>query len=311
MQTQKAIRAIGREEFAVTQKVLWEEMFPDEFLEVRNRCPVCYSAYGLSEPHGPYNALGLDFIKARGIVEMAAKAHGGIVAPPVAWHISEWPGFHTGTEGWFSKVGVDEPLASSIPPDLFYRLVLYQIRAFDARGFHAVILVTGHYGGPERTIRLLCEYYLRRTGSPIRLHAVADWELIRFENYRGDHAGVTETSQLMTIRPDLVDLDRRSVQSELGTRYAGTEFPTKDGSMPNWQLGENIIQSQIERLGEIKDELLSAYRPQKGWQAPSMTDAESIWHRFDFLTRRYWTGTFAEYVKGTAPRFPGWEALGE
>ncbi len=295
----------------MTRKVLWEEMFPDEFLETRNRCPVCYSAYSLSEPHGPYNALGLDFIKARGVVEMAAKAHGGIVAPPMAWHISERPEFHTGPEGWFSRVGIDEPLASSIPSDLFYRLVLYQIRAFDARGFHAAILVTGHYGGLERTIRLLCEYYLRRTGSPIRLHAVADWELIQFENYSGDHAGITETSQLMAIRPDLVDLGRQSVQPELGTRYAGTRFPTKDGKMPNRQLGENIVQSQIERLGEIKDELLSAYCPQAGWQVPSMTDTEVIWHRFDLLTRRYWTGTFAEYAQGTAPQFPGWEALGE
>ena len=295
----------------MTPKVLWEEMFPDEFLEVKNRCPICYSAYGLAEPHGSYNALGLDFIKARGIVEMAAKTHGGIVAPPTAWHISERPEFHMGTKGWFSRVGIDEPLTSSIPPNLFYRLVLYQIRAFDARGFHAAILVTGHYGGLEKTLRLLCEYYLRKTESPIRLYAVADWELIRFEDYSGDHAGITETSQLMALRPDLVDIARPSVPPELGTRYAGVNFPAKGGKMPSQQLGESIIRSQIERLGEIKDELLKAYCPQEGWQTPSMTETDAIWHQFELLTRRYWTETFEEYAQGSTPKFPGWDALGE
>ena len=54
-------------------KVRWEEMFPDEFLELLDRRPVCYVAYGLAEPHGAYNALGLDFLKAQALVERAAR----------------------------------------------------------------------------------------------------------------------------------------------------------------------------------------------------------------------------------------------
>jgi creatinine amidohydrolase len=292
-------------------KVRWEEMFPAEFIEARDRCPVCYAAYGLAEPHGPYNALGLDYLKARGIVERAAAQHGGIVAPPCVWHITELPYFHAGPNGWLAAVGVREPLASAIPADLFYRMLLYQVRAMDARGFHAAILVTGHYGGLERHIRLLCEYYVRRTGSPLRLHACADWELIRYEGYSGDHAGVCETSQLMAIRPDLVDLSRKSVPASLGTRYAGTSFPNKAGVMPNPEMGERIVASQVRRLGELKDELLAAYQPADGWEAPSLTDTEAVWHRFESLTRKYWTPTFAEHKAHTEPEFPGWEALGE
>ena len=73
--------------------VRWEEMFPDQLLSAIKETPVCFAAYGLAEPHGPYNALGLDWLKAKALVEMAAKEHGGVVAPPCAWHVHWSPMF--------------------------------------------------------------------------------------------------------------------------------------------------------------------------------------------------------------------------
>jgi len=63
-------------------KVKWEEMHPDELLAAIATHPVCYMAYGLAEPHGAYNALGLDWLKAYALCERAARTHGGVVAPP-------------------------------------------------------------------------------------------------------------------------------------------------------------------------------------------------------------------------------------
>lgn len=293
-------------------KVRWEEMLPGEFIETRDRCPVCYLAYGLAEPHGTYNALGLDFLKARELVERGARLHGGIVAPPFAWHIQELPQFHIGPDGWLHQAGIKQPLSSSIPSDLFYRMLLYQIRAADARGFHAAILVTGHYGGLEKTMRLLCEFYTRRTGSPLRLHACADWELIDYGGMRGDHAGATETSQLMFLRPDLVDLSKQQAPEELGSSYGGTSFPDKNGRSPSVELGEKIVTSQLRTLGEIKDRLLGERQPKADWVAPSLTDLEAVWHRFERIAGRYWwAGTYTEYKCGARLEFPGWEALGE
>lgn len=290
-------------------KVKWEEMFPDELLAAIRKAPVCYLAYGLAEPHGPYNALGLDWLKAHALMVRSAEAHGGVVAPPFAWHMQELPEFHG---EWLPRAGVKEPLSSSIPADLFFRTALYQIRAIDARGFHAGILVTGHYGGLERTLRLLCDYYLRRTGSPLRLCAIADSECMTFEDYRGDHAGVCETSQLMALRPELVDLARTKAPAELGERFAGTTFPDANGRSPSAELGEKILRSQVQRLGEIAAELLDAYRPKAGWKAPSLNETDDIWHRFHRLTTRYWAiTTYKEYMEKTGPEFPGWEALGE
>ena len=63
------------------REVRWERMFPDELEAAFASCPVLYLPYGLCEPHGPVNAVGLDALKAHAICVRAAREHGGIVAP--------------------------------------------------------------------------------------------------------------------------------------------------------------------------------------------------------------------------------------
>ena len=261
-------------------------------------------------PTMPWGSIGS---KAYHLVQRAAYEHGGVVAPPLAWHIQEIPEFHDDGKGhgWLPDAGVKQPLCSSLPADLFYRIVFHQIRDIDARGFRAAVLVTGHYGGLEKTLRLICDYYTRCTGSPLRLQAIADWESIQYEGFKGDHAGVCETSQLMALCPSLVDLNRRSVPHDLGTRYAaGIDF-TEGEITPSQELGERIVESQIRELGRIAQELLDSFSIEPGWETPSQRDVEGIWHRFEGATRPYWTLTYSEYKKSVAREFPGWEALGE
>ena len=75
------------------REVRWERMFPDELEQAFAACPVVYFAYGLCEPHGPQNAVGLDALKAHAIACATARAHGGLVAPPDYWHIHELSGY--------------------------------------------------------------------------------------------------------------------------------------------------------------------------------------------------------------------------
>ena len=72
-------------------KVRWEEMLPHEFVEARDACSLCYMPFGLAEPHGWFNALGLDWLKATALVEAAASEHGGIVAPFLGGALGEMP----------------------------------------------------------------------------------------------------------------------------------------------------------------------------------------------------------------------------
>ena len=71
----------------MADKVVWQEMFKDEFEAARAKRTVCYLSFGLSEPHGVQNAMGLDGLKAYALVQRAAETHGGVVAPHVWWHV--------------------------------------------------------------------------------------------------------------------------------------------------------------------------------------------------------------------------------
>lgn len=288
-------------------KVKWEEMFPDELKTVIEKCPVCYLAFGLAEPHGPYNAIGLDWLKAYELVQRASREHGGVVAPPFAWHVAE-----RAENPWLANQGIDQSYAGPVSAEAFMKVLLCQLRAVDARGFHAAIAITGHYGGHEADCRLLCEFYTRRTGSPLQIRFFADHEVITLDGVGGDHAGVVETSQLMALRPDLVDLNRTVETSSLG-RMAGSTFPYDDGRAPSAELGQQIVASQVTRLGEIQRELLDAYQSRSNWQAPAMNDIEDIWERFHRTTRKYWwwSRTTQQHRDGQIIEFPGWEALGE
>ena len=53
-------------------------MFRHELEAAIEACPLVYFTYGLCEPHGPHNAVGLDALKAHAIASRAA----GLLARP-------------------------------------------------------------------------------------------------------------------------------------------------------------------------------------------------------------------------------------
>ena len=128
----------------MNKEVRWERMFPDQLEAAFAERPLVYFTYGLCEPHGPHNALGLDEVKAHGIACRAALAHGGIVAPADYWHIHEIGGYAI----WADEAVGRPPRTwlTAMPPWMHFKNICYHIRAADALGFHAAILLTGHYG---------------------------------------------------------------------------------------------------------------------------------------------------------------------
>jgi len=173
----------------VDTKVRWEEMFPDEMEAAIVNRPVCYLAYGLSERHGLHNAMGLDGLKAYALVQQAAKAHGGVVAPMNWWHIQEIP---VGANFLNAAVGarwreIGATFITSVPVRLFLESIVYHLRCVEMAGFRAAVMVTGHYGGPELDMKLVAQTY--SANRPLRAAALADNELINYRDYTGDRAG--------------------------------------------------------------------------------------------------------------------------
>ncbi len=237
----------------MSRKVRWEEMFSDQLDAALASRPVVYLTFGLCEPHGLHNAVGLDELKAHELACRAAETHGGIVAPPFFWHVHEI-GYHA---QWAERfIGDRNPWLTAVPPWILYKMFFYQLRALAARGFQAAMVITGHYGGNERDFRCVAEIFMRH--SPLRVWAGADCEAIDYEEFHGDHAGRCETSQLWALRPELVDMSRLAAGTPEEISRVMATGP--DAGQAARRTGERIVASQVAWLGRKADELLAAYR---------------------------------------------------
>jgi creatinine amidohydrolase len=238
------------------REVRWERMFPDELERAFAAAPVLYFSYGLCEPHGPHNALGLDSLKAHALACRAAEAHGGIVAPPDYWHIHDLGGYSMWATRWVGEVA--RKWLTAVPPWIHFKNICYHLRAADALGFHAAILLTGHYGPNWEDLKQLVELLQPFVGT--RLYALPDWEanLPGFDNdgqSTGDHAGKVETSLLWALEPSCVDASRQPPPGTPGPHFA----MGPDAYQANRQTGERMVADEVRWLGAKASELLAAY----------------------------------------------------
>jgi creatinine amidohydrolase len=290
--------AIPDKEKPMVDKVVWQEMFKDEFEAARAKRPVCYLSFGLSEPHGVQNAMGLDGLKAYALVQRCAETHGGVVAPPVWWHIHETPlGLN-----WLARQNAPDPYLTSVPPEIFLHQLIYQLRSVEAAGFRAAICVTGHYGGVEVDMKQVASLYSSRR--PLRVAALADWEAIRYKDYHGDHAGRCETSQLWALRPELVDISRIPNTPSKEVVFASTY----DARLSSRLEGEAIVASQVAFFDRLAGYLLISAESQPPSERISMEQAEQIWQEM-LADRPAWISShpaegFHEYLIERARLFP-------
>jgi creatinine amidohydrolase len=258
------------------REVRWERMFPDELEAAFAACPVVYFPYGLCEPHGPQNALGLDALKAHAICCATARAHGGIVAPPDYWHIHE-VGLYA---GWAAQwVGEVRPWLTAVPPWVHFKNVCYHLRAADALGFHAAILLTGHYGPNWQDLKTLLE--ILQPHFAVRMYGLPDFEANQpgFDGdgrATGDHAGKVETSLLWAVEADCVDLSRFPAEDEPGPHFA----MGPNARQADRRTGERMVADEVRWLGQKAAQLLADYAAHPPSQRRPLTfvEVERIWN---------------------------------
>jgi creatinine amidohydrolase len=255
------------------REVRWERMLPHELEAAFAACPAVYFGYGLCEPHGPHCALGLDGLKAHGLLVRAARRHGGIVAPPDYWHVHELGGYAIWAE---REIGEARPWLTAIPPWVHFKNVCYHVRAAEVLGFHAAILLTGHYGPNYLDLRTLVEWLQPLTRA--RLYGLPDFEAnpgFPGDGADGDHAGKVETSQLWALEPGCVDPSRLEPAPPPGERFArGADAAEADPAA-----GRKMIAGQVAWLGAKVRELLAAYDPQRPSRLRTFDDVEDFWER--------------------------------
>jgi len=215
-------------------KVQWELMLPHEMQAALARCPTALVPLGTLEWHGVQSALGLDALKAHALCVQAARQGGGVVLPPLYGGVG----------------GVDEPYTVVMEPEeeINSRLLapwLEQLLAELKRvGFRAVIVLTGHYGAAQQiAVRETAVRQMQRLAIPIL--GTPEYFLALDGGYLGDHGGPFETSLLMALQPDLVDVSRL----EGDPPYQGISGdPKRHASV---ELGERLVRVMVDRLARL------------------------------------------------------------
>lgn len=233
-----------------------------------------YFTYGLCEPHGPQNTVGLDALKAHAIACRTAQTYGGIVAPPDYWHIHQ----HGMYANWAQKyVGEVRSWLTAMPAWQHFKNVCYHVRAADALGFHAAIFLTGHYGPNWQDLKTLLN--LIQPNFAMRLYGLPDFEAnhIGFNKQGdgGDHAGRVETSLLWALEPDCVDVSRMPEPETPGPHFAmGSNAHDSDR-----RIGERMVNDEVEWLGKKMQELLEDYTKHDNSDRKPVTfeEVENMW----------------------------------
>ncbi len=171
----------------------YQELLPHELEAILSNCPVAYWPLGTLEYHGPHLAIGNDALKAEGICARACARSGGVLVPALYW------GIGGGHKEYPASILMSDHV---LPPLLDEALEgLYRV------GFRVVVMLTGHYPSEQVQAVKGAAERARQRHAHLRIWALPEYEAYPDE-YRGDHAAKWETSFLMHLRPDLVDMGR-------------------------------------------------------------------------------------------------------
>ena len=243
------------------KNVRYEEMLPAELEAVLKEYPVAYVPFGSLEWHGRHLPYGNDSLKAHGILIRTAQKYGGVVVPPTYWgHMGHWQmGNHPG-----------------ILPDLSDRLFTEIFKGLVLTGFRVIIGVTGHDVKPQvdsiqKAVDSISSYLISPLGRTIG-YAMMEGSLNPGDPDVGmDHAAKWETSILMALRPDLVDMsrikdvDQKEIESGSGMNINGCGMSGKDPRIhASREIGEKAIDKISDKIGQKGQELLRSIN----WKSP-------------------------------------------
>jgi creatinine amidohydrolase len=212
----------------LSEKVQFEEMFPWEIAPALARAPIGYLPLGTMEWHGEHNAVGLDALKAHALCVEAARRSGGLVLPPFYWATDSREELDP-QDGSYLTGGVEHGERYHVPGNMFWlrpetygNLLLDVYEAMCRRGFRIIVVVAGHWSRYTLpTIRASGERFAAEHPE-MRWLLLIDQEMVPDLHYPHEHAAGGETSLLMAIRPDLVDLAKTlETGRSLRASYAG------------------------------------------------------------------------------------------
>ena len=234
------------------EKVRYAELLPHEFRFRLAHKPIAYLPLGTLEWHGEHLPLGSDAIISQGVMMECACQFGGIVMPPI--HLG--PDRSTLQENSIQLQGMDTADTTTphrqldgscywISEGLFMTLIDTILEQIKRAGFLAVF-ADGH--GPSRGswVQNLEE---RQARFGLKLFGVTN-DFRDTWRSQMDHAAKNETSLVMALKPDLVDLSQLSSNREVWPQGVGGQDP-RDATA---DLGRKWVKASVETVKKMFQE---------------------------------------------------------
>lgn len=186
----------------------WDELTASDWRKAQERAAyTCILPIGILEKHGPHVPLGSDLIMAREWSARAAKQEYAVV----------FPDFFYG-QIYEAK---HQPGTFALPSRLVWELLDATVEEIGRNGFKKIVIVNGHGGNPQ-LLRYFVQSQLERRRDYVVYFFEPEWDaeveqrqkaLRKTDPATDLHAGENESSALLYLRPDLVQLNRAPEES--------------------------------------------------------------------------------------------------
>lgn len=232
------------------EKVLYEELTPKEFSIRLDKCPVAYLPLGTLEWHGDHLPLGSDGLQPLEFFKQLAYKIGGIVLPMIflgpgsdtTINGKEYYGMDFGKEHHFGNYEVQQLVGSAYyVPDSTFNSMMHGIMKQLSRAGFKIVIAHGHGPSGNYIQKHAQEFMIK-----YNLNVMTCWGNDSANLcLQCDHAAANETSIMMAVRPELVqmgNLPKDTTELPLGIEgrdpriYASSEF------------GKEIINFEIKKM---------------------------------------------------------------
>lgn len=229
-------------------EVRLERMRPEQIEAAKRRQPAIYVPFGSIEWHGYHNPVGLDALKAHEQLVGLATRVGGVVYPPVFF------GSGGGHTTW--------PVSYMVEAEPMVTLVKDLLERFEEDGYRKAILLSGHYPNRPEYLDAAVAAYVEGGGTMALLPLIES----QIPDGVGDHAAAVETSFMLCLWPELVDVERlhqgpaddvdrsETIHNWMGPEYVGHPCYGLVGMDPrahaSVQFGERATERLLRYLAE-------------------------------------------------------------
>ena len=249
------------------REVRYERLRPAQIVAARQACPVVYIPIGTLEWHGVHNPVGADTLQAEGLALMCAQQGGGLVFPPLYYGENRLEALMEANAHDRDQIAEQmalspdnftpgrQPFSATEQALNYHKLLLHILVEAETLGFELGVLVAGHYPLIDHARAAVLQFnqreYSKRSG--MLAWACVDYLLVRdqYEN-AGDHAAGWETSHLLALHPETVDLSLLPPKGEpligVGGRMAPQDATAEFGAEILQAAADIIVQEVQHRL---------------------------------------------------------------